>query len=126
VWHDFAWIGEESRTAAQAARCAGQQRKFWEYHDYLYHHQRGTNRGQFAPASLKQFASELGLDRAAFDACLDQGADLPDLQQLLAQGRAEGITATPTFVVNGRRIAGAQSINQIAALLDAELACVGQ
>ena len=126
VWHDFAWIGEESRTAAQAARCAGQQSKFWEYHDYLYHHQRGENRGQFSSANLQAFAADLGLDPAAFADCLQRGADLPEIQQLLAQGRAEGIRATPTFVINGQRVAGARSVNQVAALLDAELARLGQ
>ena len=126
VRHDFAWIGEESRTAAQAARCAGQQSKFWEYHDYLYHHQRGENRGQFSPANLQAYAADLGLDTAAFADCLQRGADLPEIQQLLAQGRAEGIRATPTFVINGQRVAGAQSVNQVAALLDAELARAGQ
>jgi protein-disulfide isomerase len=61
VWHEFPWIGEESRQAAQAARCAGAQGadRFWEYHDYPYYNQRGENRGQFAPANLKAFAVEL-------------------------------------------------------------------
>jgi len=58
VWHDFAWIGEESRLAAQAARCAGRQGKFWEYHDLLYNRQRGENQGQFSPANLQTYAAE--------------------------------------------------------------------
>ena len=62
VWHDFPWIGQESRQAAQAARCAGAQGKFWEYHDYLYQHQRGENQGQFSAENLRRFAGDVGLD----------------------------------------------------------------
>ena len=43
VWNDFAWYGDESRVAAQAARCAAREGLFWGYHDILYAHQRGIN-----------------------------------------------------------------------------------
>jgi protein-disulfide isomerase len=122
VWHDFAWIGEESRMAAQAARCAGRQGKFWEYHDHLYNNQRGENRGQFAPPNLKQFAADLKLDTAAFDNCLDSGPDLAAIQQELTTARSEGIVATPVFVLNGQRLAGARSLEQFAEAIEAELA----
>ena len=90
VWRDFAWIGEESRLAAQAARCAGRQGMFWEYHDHLYNNQRGENRGQFAAANLRQFAATLGLDSPSFDSCLEAGEDLPAIQQELATARQRG------------------------------------
>lgn len=126
VWHDFAWIGSESRQAAQAARCAGRQGSFWEYHDHLFNNQRGENRGQFAPENLKRFAAELGLDRAAFDSCLDRAEDIPSIQQDLATARAEGITATPSFRVNGQRLVGARSVDAFVQAIDAELAKLGQ
>lgn len=126
VWQDFAWLGEESRLAAQAARCAGEQSMFWEYHDYLYQHQRGINRGQFSPANLQAFASALGLHTDAFNRCLERGADLPAIQQDLAAAREQGITATPTFVINGRRVVGAQSLSQFVTLIEAELARLGE
>jgi protein-disulfide isomerase len=126
VWRDFAWIGEESRLAAQAARCAGQQSRFWDYHDLLFARQRGYNNGTFARPNLQGFAAELGLDTAAFNTCLERGEDLPQIQQELTAARQAGITATPTFVVGGRRLAGAQGLNQLAAALDAELARLGQ
>ncbi|MDP3785182.1 MAG: thioredoxin domain-containing protein [bacterium] len=62
VWRDFAFLGEESFRAAEAARCAGEQGKFWEYHDYLFNNQRGENAGAFSDRSLKSFAATLGLD----------------------------------------------------------------
>jgi protein-disulfide isomerase len=126
VWHDFTWIGEESRTAAQAARCAGDQGEFWAYHDYLYTHQRGENAGQFSTQNLKSFAAAIeGLDTAAFNACLDSGRDLGAIRQAFEQGRAQGIVATPYFLIDGQPRAGLPSPTQFAALLDAELARVG-
>jgi protein-disulfide isomerase len=125
VWHDFAWIGEESRLAAQAARCAGRQGKFWEYHDHLYANQRGENQGQFAAANLKAFAGALGLDAAAFGDCLDRKEDLAAIQQGLAEGRSRGVTATPYFLINGQRLV-AGSVEQFARAIDAELARLGR
>jgi protein-disulfide isomerase len=126
VWHDFAWIGSESRQAAQAARCAGRQGKFWEYHDHLFNNQRGENRGQFSNENLRQFAGTLGLDTSAFGDCLGRGEDLPAIQQDLASGRAEGVTATPSFKVNGQRLVGARSVDAFAQAIDAELAKLGR
>jgi protein-disulfide isomerase len=125
VWHDFAWIGEESRLAAQAARCAGRQGKFWEFHDYLYSHQRGENQGQFAPSNLKTFAGAVGLEPAAFGECLDGKEDLPAIQRDLAEGRSRGVTATPYFLINGQRLV-AGSVEQFYRAIDAELAKAGR
>jgi protein-disulfide isomerase len=124
IWHDFPWIGDESRQAAQAARCAGAQgaERFWEYHDYLYHHQRGENLGQFASPNLKAFAVELGFDSARFDTCLDAGAELPGLRQAFQDGRQFGITGTPFFLIAGQRRVGTPTVQQLSAVLDAELA----
>ena len=61
VYRDFAFLGAESVQAAQAARCAGEQGKFWEYHDYLFNHQNGENQGNFSDLYLKSFAGELKL-----------------------------------------------------------------
>ena len=62
VYRDFAFLGPESIKAAEAARCAGDQGKFWEYHDYLFSHQNGENQGGFADPKLKSFAVGLGLN----------------------------------------------------------------
>ena len=126
VWHDFTWIGEESRTAAQAARCAGAQGQFWAYHDYLFSHQRGENAGQFAPENLKRFAAALDLpDLAAFNTCLDAGQDLPAIREAFNQGRARGIVATPYFLINGQPRQGLPTVAQLSSAVDAELARTG-
>jgi protein-disulfide isomerase len=61
VSRDFAFLGSESQKSAEAARCAGDQGKFWEYHDYLFNHQNGENKGNFSSLNLKTYAKALGL-----------------------------------------------------------------
>jgi protein-disulfide isomerase len=61
VYRDFPFLGSESYKAAEAARCAAEQGKFWEYHDYLYSHQMGENQGAFSDTNLKSFAGTLKL-----------------------------------------------------------------
>lgn len=61
VHRDFAFLGNESMKSAEAARCAGDQGKFWEYHDYLYNHQNGENQANFSNLNLKLFAQKIGL-----------------------------------------------------------------
>ena len=126
VWHDFAWIGAESRGAAQAARCAGRQGKFWQYHDHLYNNQRGENQGQFGPTNLRAFATALGLDAAQFGSCLESAPDTAAIQQDLQRARERGVNATPTFLVNGQRLAGARGIDAFATAIEGELKKLGQ
>ena len=122
VWHDFPWIGEESRTAAQAARCAGEQNRFWDYHARIFASQRGENRGAFSGENLRGFASDLQLDTGAFGACLERGAALPDIQRDFTAARAAGLTATPTFEINGQRVTGALPLSQFVEIIEAALA----
>ncbi|MFA5791827.1 MAG: thioredoxin domain-containing protein [Candidatus Paceibacterota bacterium] len=61
VHRDFAFLGNESIKSAEAARCAGDQGKFWEYHDYLYNYKNSENQGNFSNLNLKLFAQKIGL-----------------------------------------------------------------
>ena len=122
VWKNFAWIGTESKLAAQAAACANEQGKFWEYHDHLYANQRGENTGYLSGATLKAFASTLALDRAAFDPCLDSGRYKARVERDGSEVRSLGLTGPPTFIINGTRIVGAQPIGVIAGVIEQKLA----
>ncbi len=119
-WHDFAWYGPESDWAANAARCAGDQGKFWEYHDYLFDHQSGQNQGAFAKSHLKQFGRAVGLESATFDACVDQDAHLGAVRADEERVRELGLVGTPSFFVNGRQVPA--SPQQIFAAIEAALA----
>jgi len=118
TYRHFAFLGLESNWAAQAAECAGEQRRFWDYAHYLFTHQAGENAGAFALNSLKRFAQQVGLDATAFNACLDSGRDAAVVQQDTQEGRSRGVQATPTFFVNGERIVGLLAPDQLAALIE--------
>ena len=107
IYRDFAFLGEESNWAAQAARCAGDQGKYWQYHDYLYEHQKGENQGSFAKNYLKSFALELGLNAGNFNTCLDSEKHKQAVEDDTAMGRKFGVTGTPTTFVNGKLVQGA-------------------
>jgi len=104
VFRDLAFLGEESRWAAIAARLAEEQDAFWPYHDYLFANQQRENVGGFALDRLQEVAGRIGLDRAAFDA----GLQIDEARATFARIRAEfeadatrlGISATPSVVVN--------------------------
>ena len=119
-WHDFAWIGRESRDAANAARCAGDQGRFWEYHDLLYRSQAGENQGAFARDRLKAFGGQLGLEPAAFGACVDGDSHADAVQRDFADVRDRGFNATPTFLIGDQRIVGAQPFEVFQAAIEAQ------
>ncbi|MBI2052091.1 MAG: DsbA family protein [Candidatus Sungbacteria bacterium] len=106
VWRDFAFLGPESFWAAEAARCANDQGKFWQYHDVLFNRQNGENQGAFVKDNLKKFAGELGLDQAAFDACLDGGKYTQAVKDDTDYGRSVGVNGTPATFINGEIVEG--------------------
>jgi protein-disulfide isomerase len=118
IYRHFAFLGSESHWAAQAAECAGEQHRFWDYAQYLFTHQAGENVGAFAHNRLKRFAQQIGLEPTAFYACLDSGRYATVVEQDTQEGRNRGVQATPTFFVRGQRIEGLLSTDQLAALIE--------
>jgi protein-disulfide isomerase len=90
-----------AQKAAEAARCAGAQGKFWEYHDSLFE----TKKLQIS--DLKQQAVDLKLDSAKFDQCLDSGEQAPAVKKDAAEGLRLGLAGTPSFFTNGHFLSGA-------------------
>lgn len=104
----FAFLGPESQWAAEASECAAEQDAFWEYHDLLYITLNGENQVAFNQDNLKRFASELGLDTDQFNECLDTGKYTSVVQQEYQMSQQIGVSSTPTFILNGQPIIGAQ------------------
>jgi len=87
--------------AAEAARCAGSQGKFWEFHDSLFQ----TKRLQMS--DLKQQARTLKLDSARFDQCLEGGEQSAPVKKDSQEGLRLGLQGTPSFFINGHFMSGA-------------------
>jgi protein-disulfide isomerase len=109
-------IHPHARQAAEAARCAGEQGKFWDYHDLLY-----ANSTKLSLEDLKGYASQVGLNVDSFRACYNIGKYKAAVQSDLNEGAQLGLTGTPTFFINGREISGAQPVEAFAAIIDEEL-----
>lgn len=106
-----------AQKAAEAAECAGEQEKYWEMHDKLF--EEGVNGGV---GSFKQFASDIGLDTAKFNDCLDSGEMTSEVQEDFSEGSALGISGTPGFIINGKLVSGAQPFEVFKQIIDGELA----
>jgi len=74
----------------------------------LFDNQNGENRGAFNDDNLKRFASDLGLDTDQFNDCLDTGKYTSLVEQDYQMSQQIGVSSTPTFVLNGRPVVGAQ------------------
>ena len=117
VWKDFPVITAQSPKAAEAGQCAFDQGMFWEYHDLLY-----ANAPAISVDSLKEYAAELGLDTARFDACLDSGQNKEKTAQSEKEARQLALPGTPAFLVNGQKVIGPSSFETLATAIDTVLA----
>lgn len=112
VFHHFAFIGEESLRAAEAAECANEQGKFWEFYDTLFNNQAGENQGAFADDKLSGFAKGLELDMTKFSTCFSSGKYRATIQSETANGQLRGVSQTPTSFINDKKVVGAISLQQ--------------
>lgn len=118
VFHNFAFIGQESTWAAEAASCAEDQRKFWDYANLLFANQAGENKGAFAKDKLKVFANQLGLNMSEFNNCLDTDKYASRISQERSEAENLGLNSTPTFFINGQKLNGAVPADQWGKLID--------
>lgn len=100
VWKDFPHDGDEAKKAAIAARCAGEQGKFWQYHDWLY------TQDNISDASYTAGAGVLKLDEDKFAACLGKPETLDLVERDLLEGYTLGIDTAPTIVLGDRALVG--------------------
>jgi protein-disulfide isomerase len=106
-----------ARAAAKAALAAGDQGKFWEYHDALFAHQDALD-----PASLERYAAELGLDVDRFRRTMAADRTEASIAADEVEATRLGVQGTPTFFVNGRRLIGAQPLERFQPVVELALA----
>ena len=99
--------------AHEAARCAGDQGRYWAYHDVLFERQ-----PRFERDDLVGYAVDLNLDRDRFERCLDGRRFRAAVEADFAEGRELGVRSTPTFLINGKPIVGAQPVERFRAAID--------
>ena len=116
VYRDFV-VHSSSQKAQEAAACADEQGKFWEYHDILY-----ENQGALDDESLKGYAEQAGLDTNQFNSCFNSRKYKSEVEKDTSDGRTGGVSGTPTFFINGKKFVGAQPYDAFRAEIEAALA----
>ena len=122
-FHHFAFLGNDSDIAAQAAECAAQQGLFREFYDALFE-EWGVD--AFGSVNNKRIAAEIGVHTNTFNKCLDQERVQKYVDSDIAMGVSMGVRATPFIFINGRPIQGLHDIADYEQIIDEELNRVGR
>lgn len=119
VWKDFPneALHPEAIAAAEAARCAGEQDRFWDYHDLLF-----ANQDDLSSTLYGQLAEALSLDMTLFSACLDSGGMQSAVLTSYEVGKSVGVSGTPYLFINTRAVDGVLTVSELEDLIAAELA----
>ena len=104
-----------------AAECAGEQGRFWEYHDTLFENLMGKNVGSFSVPNIIRFGAQVGLDAEDFGSCLKSERPGQRVLDDIQAARASDVRATPTVFINGRRVAGLEGYETYRKIIEEEL-----
>ncbi len=124
VFKNLAFLGKESTDTANAAMCAKEQNKYWEFHDKIYTSQSGENQGTFSIPNLKKIAADLGLNSSQFDQCLDSQKYNAQVTADTAEANKNGFNSTPSTAVGDTPVIGAQPYNTIKTIIDQKLSAL--
>ncbi len=120
VYRDFPLsFHQYAQKAAEAAECAEEQNKFWEYHNILFEKQAEWSIGGID--KLKEYTQSLGLNSNNFNGCLDSGKYANEVQKDFNDGQRYGVSGTPTFFINGIKLTGAQPFDAFKQVIEQEL-----
>ena len=118
----YQFLGPASVVAGNAAECANEQGKFWDFHNYLYENQPSeTDTSMYTTDKLTQIAGTLGMNTSQFQSCLSSTKYQKNVDEDLAAGQKAGVTGTPTIFINGLPIVGAQPYSAFQTVIDQEL-----
>jgi protein-disulfide isomerase len=117
IYRDFPLsFHPQAKPAALAAACAHEQGKFWPYHDKIFGNQKALG-----DASYTAWATELGLNAAQFSDCYSSGKYSDEVDEDMAAGSVAGVSGTPSFIINGQLIVGAQPLAAFKAAIETAL-----
>ena len=122
VYRDFPLNGHDSVLAAEASYCAGDQGKYWSYHNLLFNNWAGENTGWININSLIKFATKANLDISEFNKCLDTHKYYQKVMDNESYANKIGINATPSFLIFDDkeliRIIGAEQLNKFQSVIN--------
>ncbi len=122
AFHNFAFIGDESNTTANAAACAGDVGKFWQMHDFLYNHQAPENSGFWTTDQLIAALQTVGASTPATEQCVKSHTYGTWVKQQADAASRRGVTATPTVYVNNQQLSDNSNPQPLVTAVDNALA----
>lgn len=122
AYRHYQFLGAASVFAGNAAECANEQKKFWDFHDYLYKNQPNeSDTSMYTVDRMTEIAGQLGLNVGQFKSCLSSNKYQKNVDRDFADGQKAGVTGTPTFYINGIQLVGAQPYSAFKTIIDQEL-----
>lgn len=103
--------------AAEASECANKQGKFWDYHDLLFKNAESDG-GGLEVEDLEKYASDLNLDTEEFNSCLKNGETADIVKADSDEAGRVGVTGTPTFFINGKKLVGARTYSEFEKVIE--------
>lgn len=121
-FRNYQFLGDPSVFAGNAAECANEQGKFWEFHDWLYQNQPSeSDTSMYNVDKMTEAAGTLGLNTDQFRSCLSAKKYADNVQKDMTEGQSVGVSGTPTFYINGRQIVGAEPYDNFKTIIEDEL-----
>lgn len=114
-------LNQQSQQLAQAGMCAAEQGHFWQYADILYANQATLSSERYTGRLLEALAENVNLDIDQFQTCIREERYLDQIQQAYLTGINNGITSTPSFLINGKLVKGARPLSDFQAEIEAAL-----
>ncbi len=99
IFKDLTIIGQDSVNAANAAHCAQEKGKFWEYHDMLYNNWSGENTGWASSKNLLTFATHVNITDSDFNSCMSDARYISVVKGSVSDAQTLGLTGTPDFFI---------------------------
>ena len=122
VFRDFPLpFHPNAQPTALAARCAGDQGKYWEMHDLLFEKQAVWSEKEDITADLTSYANQIGLNQSAFSSCLSSEKFAQAIEDDISLGQKVGVSGTPSFFINGQMLVGALPYDNFKAIIDEQL-----
>lgn len=120
AYRNMAVLGPESTRTAIAGECAAEQGNFWEFHDMAYTDQ-ATTRSILNDEKLIAMAGGLSMDTTAFQQCLESGRYSSQIGQETMSAQSLGIRGTPSFLINGVFVTGAQPFEAFQQIIEEQI-----
>ncbi len=122
VFRDFPVHGQGAWVLAMVAECAADQGNFWDMHVLLFERVEEWSESEDFAATVQGYAEEIGIDQYELVNCLELNTPVERIQEDQNLGRQDGVTGTPTFLINGTLVVGAQPFEEFRRVIEEELA----